>query len=172
MAASGRRLAPARCRRRSIWRRCDSWQRADRAARGSRTDAALSELKAHAAARRPAAAARSAQGAARRHQERPTRWIAAGFRRTRRCCSWSSTIHGSPGCARCPSSSSASTWRCSPTRRRPTPTASCCSSRSSVCCRRRRGIEPFAQRYYEALQRQPAVIIAHGDVRRILKQAK
>lgn len=34
------------------------------------------------------------------------------------------------------------------------------------------GVEPFAQRYYEALQRQPAVITAHGDVRRILKQAK
>jgi catechol 2,3-dioxygenase-like lactoylglutathione lyase family enzyme len=34
------------------------------------------------------------------------------------------------------------------------------------------GDEPFAQRYYEALQRQPAVITAHGDVRRVLKQAK
>ena len=33
-------------------------------------------------------------------------------------------------------------------------------------------VEPFAQRYYEALQRQPAVITAHGDVRRVLKQAK
>jgi hypothetical protein len=32
--------------------------------------------------------------------------------------------------------------------------------------------EPFAQRYSEALQRQPAVIMAHGDVRRALKQAK
>jgi catechol 2,3-dioxygenase len=34
------------------------------------------------------------------------------------------------------------------------------------------GVEPFARRYYEALQRQPAVITAHGDVRRVLKQAK
>ena len=33
-------------------------------------------------------------------------------------------------------------------------------------------VEPFARRYYEALQRQPAVITAHGDVRRVLKQAK
>ncbi len=33
-------------------------------------------------------------------------------------------------------------------------------------------IEPFAQRYYEALQRQPAVITAHGDVRRVLKRPK
>jgi catechol 2,3-dioxygenase len=32
--------------------------------------------------------------------------------------------------------------------------------------------EDFAQRYYEALQRQPAVIVAHAEVRRILKQAK
>ena len=31
---------------------------------------------------------------------------------------------------------------------------------------------PFAQRYSEALQRQPAVIMAHGNVRRVLKQAK
>jgi hypothetical protein len=34
------------------------------------------------------------------------------------------------------------------------------------------GAEGFAQRYYEALQRQPAVIVAHAEVRRILKQAK
>ena len=34
------------------------------------------------------------------------------------------------------------------------------------------GIDAFAQRYSEALQRQPAVIMAHGDVRRVLKQAK
>jgi catechol 2,3-dioxygenase len=34
------------------------------------------------------------------------------------------------------------------------------------------GVEPFARRYYEALQRQPAVITAHGDVRRVLKRAK
>ena len=34
------------------------------------------------------------------------------------------------------------------------------------------GVEPFAQRYSEALQRQPEVIMAHGDVRRVLKQAK
>lgn len=27
----------------------------------------------------------------------------------------------------------------------------------------------FARRYYEALQRQPAVVLAHGDVRRVLK---
>jgi hypothetical protein len=32
------------------------------------------------------------------------------------------------------------------------------------------GLEPFAQRYSEALQRQPAVIMAHADVRRVLKQ--
>jgi catechol 2,3-dioxygenase len=30
----------------------------------------------------------------------------------------------------------------------------------------------FARRYFEALQRQPAVIVAHAEVRRILKQAK
>ena len=30
----------------------------------------------------------------------------------------------------------------------------------------------FARRYSEALQRQPAVILAHGGVRRVLKQAK
>jgi catechol 2,3-dioxygenase len=30
----------------------------------------------------------------------------------------------------------------------------------------------FARRYFEALQRQPAVIVAHADVRRILKQSK
>jgi catechol 2,3-dioxygenase len=34
------------------------------------------------------------------------------------------------------------------------------------------GVEPFARRYYEALQRHPAVITAHGDVRRVLKRAK
>jgi catechol 2,3-dioxygenase-like lactoylglutathione lyase family enzyme len=33
-------------------------------------------------------------------------------------------------------------------------------------------VEGFAQRYYEALQRQPAVIVAHAEVRRILKQAR
>ena len=33
-------------------------------------------------------------------------------------------------------------------------------------------VKPFAERYYEALQRQPAVIMAHADVRRILKQPK
>ena len=32
--------------------------------------------------------------------------------------------------------------------------------------------EEFSRRYYEALQRQPAVIVAHAEVRRILKQAK
>ena len=32
--------------------------------------------------------------------------------------------------------------------------------------------EEFAARYYEALQRQPAVIVAHAEVRRILKQAR
>src|SRR5215203_1017858 len=31
---------------------------------------------------------------------------------------------------------------------------------------------PFALRYSEALQRQPAVIMAHGNVRRVLKQSK
>jgi catechol 2,3-dioxygenase-like lactoylglutathione lyase family enzyme len=30
----------------------------------------------------------------------------------------------------------------------------------------------FAERYYEALQRQPAVIMAHAEVRRILKEAR
>ena len=34
------------------------------------------------------------------------------------------------------------------------------------------GVEPFAERYSEALQRQPAVVMAHGDVRRVLKQVK
>ena len=34
------------------------------------------------------------------------------------------------------------------------------------------GTAPFAHRYSEALQRQPAVIMAHGNVRRVLKQAK
>ena len=29
----------------------------------------------------------------------------------------------------------------------------------------------FARRYYESLQRQPAVVLAHGDVRRLLKAA-
>ena len=29
--------------------------------------------------------------------------------------------------------------------------------------------EGFARRYYEALQRQPAVVLAHADVRRALK---
>jgi hypothetical protein len=32
------------------------------------------------------------------------------------------------------------------------------------------GPDEFARRYYEALQRQPAVIMAHAEVRRILKQ--
>ncbi|HEU4891006.1 MAG TPA: VOC family protein [Vicinamibacterales bacterium] len=30
--------------------------------------------------------------------------------------------------------------------------------------------EPFARRYFEAIQRQPAVVLAHGDVKRQLKQ--
>jgi len=30
----------------------------------------------------------------------------------------------------------------------------------------------FAERYQEALQRQPAVVMAHAEVRRILKQAR
>jgi hypothetical protein len=30
--------------------------------------------------------------------------------------------------------------------------------------------EGFQRRYYEALQRQPAVVLAHADVRRVLKQ--
>jgi hypothetical protein len=34
------------------------------------------------------------------------------------------------------------------------------------------GAEGFAPRYREALQRQPAVIMAHAEVRRILKQSK
>ena len=29
----------------------------------------------------------------------------------------------------------------------------------------------FARRYYEAIQRQPAVVLAHGDVKRLLKGA-
>jgi len=29
--------------------------------------------------------------------------------------------------------------------------------------------EGFARRYFEALQRQPAVVLAHADVRRVLK---
>jgi catechol 2,3-dioxygenase len=32
--------------------------------------------------------------------------------------------------------------------------------------------EGFARRYYEALQRQPAVVLAHADVRRALKQMR
>jgi catechol 2,3-dioxygenase len=35
-----------------------------------------------------------------------------------------------------------------------------------------RAPDEFARRYFEALQRQPAVIVAHAEVRRILKQAK
>jgi hypothetical protein len=31
--------------------------------------------------------------------------------------------------------------------------------------------DTFARRYFEALQRQPAVVLAHGDVKRILKSA-
>ena len=31
--------------------------------------------------------------------------------------------------------------------------------------------EGFHRRYYEALQRQPAVVLAHGDVRRILRSS-
>jgi catechol 2,3-dioxygenase len=30
--------------------------------------------------------------------------------------------------------------------------------------------EPFARRYFEAIQRQPAVVLAHGDVKKLLKQ--
>jgi hypothetical protein len=30
----------------------------------------------------------------------------------------------------------------------------------------------FSRRYYEALQRQPAVVLAHADVRRVLKGLK
>ena len=33
------------------------------------------------------------------------------------------------------------------------------------------GGDEFQKRYYEALQRQPAVVLAHGDVRRALKSA-
>ena len=29
--------------------------------------------------------------------------------------------------------------------------------------------DTFARRYFEALQRQPAVVLAHGDVKRVLK---
>ena len=32
--------------------------------------------------------------------------------------------------------------------------------------------EGFPQRYYEALQRQPAVVLAHAEVRRVLKSMK
>ena len=31
--------------------------------------------------------------------------------------------------------------------------------------------EPFARRYFEALQRQPAVVLAHGDVKKLLKNS-
>lgn len=31
--------------------------------------------------------------------------------------------------------------------------------------------EPFARRYFEAIQRQPAVVLAHGDVKKLLKNA-
>jgi catechol 2,3-dioxygenase len=31
--------------------------------------------------------------------------------------------------------------------------------------------DTFARRYYEALQRQPAVVLAHGDVKRVLRQS-
>ena len=31
--------------------------------------------------------------------------------------------------------------------------------------------EPFARRYFEAIQRQPAVVLAHGDVRKLLKNS-
>jgi catechol 2,3-dioxygenase len=30
--------------------------------------------------------------------------------------------------------------------------------------------EPFARRYFEAIQRQPGVVLAHGDVKKLLKQ--
>ena len=33
------------------------------------------------------------------------------------------------------------------------------------------GGETFARRYFDALQRQPAVVLAHADVRRVLKQS-
>jgi hypothetical protein len=32
--------------------------------------------------------------------------------------------------------------------------------------------DPFARRYDEAMQRQPAVVLAHGDVKRLLKSAQ
>jgi hypothetical protein len=32
--------------------------------------------------------------------------------------------------------------------------------------------ETFARRYFEAMQRQPSVVLAHADVRRILKEMK
>jgi catechol 2,3-dioxygenase len=31
--------------------------------------------------------------------------------------------------------------------------------------------EPFARRYFEAIQRQPAVVLAHGDVKKLLKNS-
>jgi len=31
--------------------------------------------------------------------------------------------------------------------------------------------DPFSRRYYDAIQRQPAVVLAHGDVRRVLKSS-
>jgi hypothetical protein len=31
--------------------------------------------------------------------------------------------------------------------------------------------DTFARRYYEAIQRQPAVVLAHGDVKRLLRAA-
>jgi hypothetical protein len=30
--------------------------------------------------------------------------------------------------------------------------------------------DPFARKYFEALQRQPAVVLAHGDVRKALRE--
>jgi len=31
--------------------------------------------------------------------------------------------------------------------------------------------DTFSRRYYEAIQRQPAVVLAHGDVKRVVKSA-
>ena len=76
---------------------------------------------------------------------------------------WFAWLHHSP------SSSCASTKRCSPMHPRSKPMALRSSTRSRADPPER--AEQFARRYFEALQRQPAVIVAHAEVRRILKQA-
>ena len=52
------------------------------------------------------------------------------------------------------------------------PTARRSWNRSSACWHPPKHGETFARRYFEALQRQPSVVLAHADVRRILKSMK